>query len=267
MKNNSKLVVSYPGFFVSEFREDSLWLKISGNFFHNIISFEHRDFLHDFFQQISLDASVKTVVIHSSFHESGSDEYIRFFLMERIEGDSLNFGFPCNIERYDLHRFCNTTARTVLDIVNMNKMVIHICGGDLLSLFISISMACDYRIISSDTVFHNVFQEIGMLPNGGAPFFLSKTIGGSRAKELLLLKQVITAKESLENGIADRVVAPEDLESTAMDCARKFSQIPWQTLLGVKKLTNYSLYDLKYYLEYETEEIIKIGNMEQFSNQ
>lgn len=266
MKNN-ELNVSYPGFFVSELREDSLWLKLSGNFFHNYISFGNRDFLHDFFKQIAADTHVKTVVIHSAFHESGSDEYMRFFLMECPQRNLGHFGFSNTMNRYDLHLYCNIIDKTILDIVALNKMVIHICGGDLLSLFMNISLACDYKIIASNTVFHNVFQEIGMLPKGGSPFFLSKLMGASKARELLLLKHSISSQEALDNRIADRVVAPVDLETTAMDVARAFGQIPNQTLFGVKKLTNYSLKDLKDYLEFETGEIIKIGHREQFSDQ
>lgn len=266
MKNRN-LVVSYPGFFVSEFRDDSLWLKFSGNFFHNIISFDHRDFLHDYFKEISAEPDIKSVVIHSAFHESGSDEYMRFFLMECPERDLGHFGFSGSMDRYDLHRFCNILARTVLDIVNMNKIVIHICGGDVLSLFIGIAMACDFKIVSSDTYFHNVFQEIGMLPNAGAAFFLSRLAGNSKAKELLLMKNKISAFEAFENGIADRIVDPNELEKAAMEISALFNQVPDQTKSGVKKLANYSLSGLKEYLEYETEEIIKLGHRENFRNQ
>lgn len=114
-----------------------------------------------------------------------------------------------------------------------HQSVIHICGGDVLSLFMNISLACDYRIITTDTVFHNVFQEIGMLPKGGAPFFLSRTVGNGKARELLLLNPRISAGEALESRIADRMVAPEDLED---------------------------------YLEYETSEIIKIGRRDLFGD-
>ena len=33
--NKEDLIVSYPEFFISEIREDTLWVKFSGNFFHN----------------------------------------------------------------------------------------------------------------------------------------------------------------------------------------------------------------------------------------
>ncbi|WP_054032016.1 enoyl-CoA hydratase/isomerase family protein [Desulfatitalea tepidiphila] len=265
--HDNELSVSYPGFFVSEFREDSLWLKFSGNFFHNFLIFDHKDLFPDFFGRISANADIRTIVIHSEFHESGSDEYLRFFLMECPERNLGHFGFSNTMDRYELHRFCNFIDQTLLQIVAMDKPVIHICGGDVLSLFMNISLACDYRIISSDTVFHNIFQEIGMLPKGGAPFFLSKINGPSRAKALLLLKQRITAAEALENRIADRVVPPADLETAALEAARKLGQIPDQTLFGIKRLANFTFRELKNYLEYETQQILKLCHRQQFSDQ
>jgi len=106
-----------------------------------------------------------------------------------------------------------------------------------------------------------------MLPKGGAPFFLSKINRPNRAKALLLLKQRITAAEALENRIADRVVPPADLEMAALETARKFGQIPDQTLIGIKRLTNYTFKELKDYLEYETQQIVRLGHRRQFSDQ
>lgn len=266
MTANNDLIVSYPGFFVSEFREDSLWVKLSGNFFHNFISFDSKNSLHAFFKRIAAEPQIKSVVIHSAFHESGRDEYMRFFLLESPERNLGHLGFSSSMDRYELYRFCNIIDQTIQDILSMDKMVIHICSGDVLSVFMNISLACDYRIISSASVFHNVFQDIGMLPKGGGAFFLSKMVGASRAKKLLL-QQRITSQEAFDNGIADQMVSPYDLERAAMGIVRKYSQIPNQTLFGVKRLVNYSLNDLKSYLEVETEEIIKIGLREDFRDQ
>jgi enoyl-CoA hydratase/carnithine racemase len=178
-----------------------------------------------------------------------------------------HFGFTNTMDRYELHRFCNIIDQTILDIVNMDALVIHVCSGDVLSVFMNISLACDYRIISSDTVFYNIYQEIGMLPKGGAPFFLSKAIGWSKTKELLLLKSVIDAKEALENKIADLVVPAEKLEISALAVSQRLGMLDKKTLSGTKRLTNYSLDELKSYLKFETEEIIKIGQQDEFADQ
>lgn len=266
MKSNSYRV-NYPDFMVSELKENCLWIKFSGNFFHNFISFDNRDFLHDYFTEISKDKEIKTVVIESSYSESGSDEYLRFFLMECAKMGLGHFGFTNTMDRYELHRFCNIIDQTILDIVSMDALVIHVCSGDVLSVFMNISLACDYRIISSDTVFYNIYQEIGMLPKGGAPFFLSKAIGWSKTKELLLLKSVIDAKDALENKIADLVVPAEKLEISALAVSQRLGMLDKKTLSGTKRLTNYSLDELKSYLKFETEEIIKIGQQDEFADQ
>jgi enoyl-CoA hydratase/carnithine racemase len=263
----NKYEVNYPDFMVAELKEDSLWIKFSGNFFHNFISFDNRDFLHDYLTEVSKDINIKTIVIESSYSESGSDEYLRFFLMECPNINPDHFGFTNTMDKYELHRFCNIIDQTILDIVNMDAFVIHVCSGDVLSLFMNISLACDYKIISSDTVFHNIYQEIGMLPKGGAPFFLSNLIGWSKAKELLLMKPLISAKEAFENKIADKVIPLKDLEKAIVEISQQFKNINKKTLSGTKKLTNYSLNDLKAYLKFETEEIVKIGQQENFGDQ
>jgi enoyl-CoA hydratase/carnithine racemase len=166
-----------------------------------------------------------------------------------------------------LNRFCNIIDQTILSIMEMDKIVIHICSGDVLSLFMNVSLACDYRIVGSDTVFHNVYQEIGMLPKGAAPYFLRHAIGAGRTKELLLMHQRITARQAFENGIAERIVPPEELESVAADVAAKFSLLPEQTLAGTKRLTNFPLQQFKEYLEFETDQILRIGHRMEFDDQ
>jgi len=264
--NKSDFVVSYPEFFVAEFREETLWLRFSGNFFHNFQSFDRTDFLHDYFAELAKAREIKTVVFHSAFSESGNDEYLRFFLFECPERELGHFGFSNTMNRYELHRFCNMIDQTVLDIVNMNKMFIHICTGDVISLFMHISLACDYRIISANTVFHNIYQEIGMLPKGGGSYILSRLLGGAKAKQLLL-QQRITAQEALSNGIANTVAPVDQLEARALEVALQYNTMSEQTLLGVKRLVNYDLCGFKEYLQYETEQIVKIGQQKNFGQQ
>ena len=264
--NNYDLIVSYPDFFVSEYREGSLWLKFSGNFFHNVLSFDRMDFLHDYFKMLAENNDIKTVVIQSGFSESGSDEYLRFFLFDCPERELGHFGFSNTMNRYDLHRFCNIVDQTILDILSMDKLFIHICSGDVLSLFMNISLFCDYRIISAETVFHNIYHEIGMLPKGGSCFMLSQAIGAGRAKKMLL-RHRITAQEAYENSIVEDVVSPGQLEERAMEMARRFNDLPEQSLFGVKRLANFQFRDIKTYLEYETGQILKIGQDKNFSDQ
>ena len=95
---------------------------------------------------------------------------------------------------------------------------------------------------------------------------LSQAIGAGRAKKLLL-RHRITAQEAYKNSIVEDVVSLEQLEDRAMEMVRRFNDLPEQSLFGVKRLVNFHFRDIKTYLEYETGQILKIGQDKNFSNQ
>lgn len=250
---DSGLIRRYPDFFVSEIHQEVLWLRFSGNFFHNITSFDKRDFLGDYFQRVKKNDYIKTVVFETNYSESGVDEYVDFFLSHTDEASL--FGGTRLLE---INKLSNIINQTLINMLELNKFTIQLCQGATLSIFMNIGFACDYRIVGENTVFHNAFKKIGGLPLGGGSFFLSKLLGRSRANQLILLEDEIPAEKALELGIVDRVVPQSALESTALQAAQKISQVQPRTLSGVKRLTNFSVQELKVYLARETDELQRV---------
>ncbi len=250
---DSGLIRRYPDFFVSEIHQEILWLRFSGNFFHNITSFDKRDFLGDYFQRVKKNDYIKTVVFETNYSESGVDEYVDFFLSHTDEASL--FGGTRLLE---INKLSNIINQTLINMLELNKFTIQLCQGATLSIFMNIGFACDYRIVGENTVFHNAFKKIGGLPLGGGSFFLSKLLGRSRANQLILLEDEIPAEKALELGIVDRVVPQSALESTALQAAQKISQVQPRTLSGVKRLTNFSVQELKVYLARETDELQRV---------
>ncbi len=251
--SDSGLIRRYPDFFVSEIHQEVLWLRFSGNFFHNITSFDKRDFLGDYFQRVKKNEDLKAVVFETNYRESGVDEYVDFFLSHTDEASL--FGGTRLLE---INKLSNIINQTIINMIELNKFTIQICQGAILSIFMNIGFACDYRIISDNTVFYNAFKKIGGLPLGGGAFFLTKLLGRSRANQLLLLEDEIPAGHALELGIVDKVVPQAALESTALQATQKISTVQPRTLSGIKRLTNYSLQELKVYLARETEELQRV---------
>ena len=118
----------------------------------------------------------------------------------------------------------------------------------------------------NETIFHNLHQEISMLPKGGAAYFLSKTIGEAKAKQYLL-QRYISASEVLVANIANEAVDSKDLQNRAMEMANYHNTLPPDTLMGMKKLANYNQRDLENYLQYETELIVKLGQKKGFGEE
>jgi 2-(1,2-epoxy-1,2-dihydrophenyl)acetyl-CoA isomerase len=132
-------------------------------------------------------------------------------------------------------------------------------------LFLNISLACDFRIVAEDTVFQNPYLDLGLIPKGGSAFFLCRILGHSKACKLLMLGEEIWAEQALTLGMVDEVVAVDRLEERAIEFARRLVQKSAVTLSGIKRLLNYFTKDLKDYLDFENQELMKIVGSSEFS--
>ena len=123
------------------------------------------------------------------------------------------------------------------------------------------SLACDYRIVATDTIFRKPYFELETLPKGGGAFFLCKMLGYSKAKQLLMSEKNINALEALEIGIVDQVVPYSKLEETAIQMAQDLTKRSIRSLEGIKRLVNYTMKDIQDYLDFENFELLKTIGM------
>jgi 2-(1,2-epoxy-1,2-dihydrophenyl)acetyl-CoA isomerase len=235
-------------FFRSERLDEIVILRLKENLLFRATDLSERDKMIDYLDQVSITDSIKVVVFMSSPEGKGSEEYFDFY--HRI--------LSSRLYDKDAHRLHNVFTQIILKIVELNKIVVHANSGKVISLFLNVSLACDYRIVADNTVFQNPFSKLGLVPIGGGAFFLSRRLGRSKALEILLCDTDITADEAMKLGIVDRVVPQEELEKAAIDTARRFAQKPAQSLAGLKKLINYSMNNLKDYMAIEYKELIKV---------
>jgi len=75
----------------------------------------------------------------------------------------------------------------------------------------------------------------GLLPDMGATVRLPRIVGESRARELILLGSIIDAGEALRIGLANRVVASEDLDEAAAEFARRLAAQPPLAVRGARR--------------------------------
>jgi len=173
----------------------------------------------------------------------GYEDYIEFY--QQIK--------PSGLNREHIVRFFNAVNQLVLKLVGFNKMVAHADSGKVILLFMNISLACDYRIITDDTVFLNPNLELGLVPKGGGVFFLSKILGRKKTSEILLSGEDITTAEALELGIVDKVVPVNDFSEAAIKAAQAYTEKSGSYLSGIKRLLNYDIGTLSDCLECENK--------------
>ncbi len=234
------------GFFSVYIEGEVLNIHFRNNLLENLANLSKWDMLSVFVSRVLKSKDIKVILINSDFRDSGCEAYNRFFLEKSQSFDKL-----------DVHRLCNITNQLVQCIIGIDRIVIHACKGNVISLFLNISLACDYRIASKDTMFCNPYLDLGLVPLGGGPYFFSKMMGTGKALEILLLNKDIDSSRALELGLVDRVVSSSDLDKTALNIANKFADNYSGTISGMKKLINYTKKDLKTYFKIEKQEIFK----------
>lgn len=238
-------------------REDNIIVvNMKNNLLQKTTDLNAKEILFDYLRDVSEDEKIKVIVIVGAKDKVGREEYIRFY-QEVIQA---------RINPENLERLYNAVNQFIKRMACINKMVIHADSGKVISLFMNISLACDFRIIGDDTRFQNTYHEIGLMPKGGGAFFLPRIAGFGKASEIMLRYDDITAEQALNYGIVNRIVPSTRLEEEALAIAQKMSAIPLQTLAGIKKLLNYSIDELDRCLEMENHELRKIIRSSQFQN-
>ena len=104
------------------------------------------------------------------------------------------------------------------------RFVIAAVSGYALGGGCELSLACDYRIAGERAVFGQPEILLGTIPGGGGTQRLARQVGPSRAKELSITGRQVKADEALRIGLADEVVASDELHERALalaaECAR-----------------------------------------------
>lgn len=227
--------------------EDIAILRLGKNFLLESINLSISKRLFDRFERLSQSSEIKVLVIINCLEKIGCEEYVHF-CRQTINSE---------VDRQSIHRMCNIFDQLILKILQLNKLVIHADCGEVISLFLNMSLACDYRIVSRDTTFQKPYFELEILPKGGGPFFLCNLLGYSKTKQFLMSEKEISASEALEMGLVDQVVPYDKLEGAAIQTAQAWTQQSTRSLLGIKRLLNYNLKDLKDYLNFESDEFYK----------
>lgn len=116
-------------------------------------------------------------------------------------------------------------GRKVFDFIeNMSKPVIAAVNGYALGGGFELALACDIVIASSNAAFGSTEVNLGIVPGWGASQKLLAIVGPMKARELIMLGEVLSAEEALKLGIVNKVVSPERLLEEAIGIARKLAE-------------------------------------------
>jgi enoyl-CoA hydratase len=107
---------------------------------------------------------------------------------------------------------------------------------------LQLALACDFRVFAESARVGLIETRYGILPDMGATVRLPRIIGESRARELILLGEVIDASEALRIGLANRVVEDNKLESAATELATRLASQPPLAVRGARRAIDAAWY-------------------------
>jgi 2-(1,2-epoxy-1,2-dihydrophenyl)acetyl-CoA isomerase len=147
----------------------------------------------------------------------------------------------------------------------MPKPVVAAVNGPAAGIGCSIALACDLVVASERASFLLSFSKVGLAPDGGASLLVPARAGVGRALVMSMLGEPVDAEEALLWGLADRVVADEDLTRTAGELTLRLADGPTRSYAAIKRAINSaSLGTLGKQLELEVELQTELGSSTDF---
>jgi 2-(1,2-epoxy-1,2-dihydrophenyl)acetyl-CoA isomerase len=134
------------------------------------------------------------------------------------------------------------------------KPIVAALNGIAAGAGLSLALACDLRIATPDVQLIVAFVRVGLVPDAGSLFFLTRMLGLSKATELSMSGAPITAEEAQRLGLVAKIVPPDQLLPAAMEQGQRFAGGPRKTYELIKRglERTYDL-DLEQTLELEAE--------------
>lgn len=126
--------------------------------------------------------------------------------------------------------------RTIIALYNLDKPVIAATRGAVYGIGCALALACDLIVASDTTKFSMSFKKVGVVPDGGATFFMVQRLGMAQAKEMVYTARPIAADEAGSLGLVSRVVADAGLEAAALALATEIAESATHALALAKKM-------------------------------
>jgi 2-(1,2-epoxy-1,2-dihydrophenyl)acetyl-CoA isomerase len=133
-------------------------------------------------------------------------------------------------------RLRSTYHPNILAVRALEKPVIAAVNGAAAGAGMSFACACDIRIASDAAVFVPAFVNIGLVPDSGGTFFVTRLLGYARAFEWLCSGRRLSAAEAHAWGLVSEVVEAEALPTRAAELAARLAALPTKAIGMTKRL-------------------------------
>jgi 2-(1,2-epoxy-1,2-dihydrophenyl)acetyl-CoA isomerase len=138
------------------------------------------------------------------------------------------------------HRLRGSYHPNILAIRALEKPVIAAVNGPAAGAGLSLACACDLRLAADSASFVPAFIGIGLVPDSGGSYFISRLLGAARAFEWMTSNRKLTAAEAHACGLVSEVVEADSLAVRAAEVAARYATAPTRGIGMTKRLFDHA---------------------------
>ena len=142
------------------------------------------------------------------------------------------------------------------DVINliytMPKPVVCMVNGVAAGAGFNIALACDIIFAVDTAKFVQSFAKVGLIPDCGGLYFLAKTVGLHKAKEIMFTADTLSANECLQMKLINQVVKSDELFDVTIDFADALTYLAPLAIAKTKEALNNQNASLSDILQFES---------------
>ena len=170
----------------------------------------------------------------SSLDEADSDNDIRAIIITG-EGDiSFSSGHDLNEIASGAHAATGIGEAPFLRPLTMSKPVIAAVNGHCYAAALILAISCDLRVASRNATFGSPGARLGLLPECGQLGRMPRLMSSSRALELMLTAEPMSAEEAYRTNFVSRLVPQGEALNAAMKLATTIARNSPSVVAAIK---------------------------------
>jgi 2-(1,2-epoxy-1,2-dihydrophenyl)acetyl-CoA isomerase len=135
--------------------------------------------------------------------------------------------------------------------------VISVVHGSVGGAGIALACCADFVLASHTARLRAGYSAIGLTPDIGASWQVTRRIGATRAKQLFLLNQTLDAEQCLAMGLFDQLHEPQALAEVALQLAQTLAAGATQAFARIKRLCDQAdRHDVASFMELESAALL-----------
>jgi 2-(1,2-epoxy-1,2-dihydrophenyl)acetyl-CoA isomerase len=175
----------------------------------NALTVSLKEELRAAFDGLATDDGVRAIVLTGAGRAFCAGQDLR----ERLQPDALPLADEIRARYNPL----------LLAMRRLPKPIVAAVNGIAAGAGASLAFACDIRIAADTASFLLAFGRVGLIPDTGATWLLPRLVGASKAAELALLGEPLSAADAERFGLVARVVPAADLPAEAHALAERLA--------------------------------------------